>query len=398
MKYWWTLGCFPSGLEVPFRLKEFLTTYQRQHVPLEVEEWLQCFVRDPFEILSEATAELLSCVEQFPEIEETRGYGAIEHSVTPLLKPLEKMGAQLGIRVPPSGVRAVLNDKILRERLLDDLSDYKQALTVSGSTPHRRLSRTYLEEPTQLVDYAGTADKPDLPSVSSELGEQIGAIASPPPYTAKDEQKLIHLLTTFAEGCVAKKHYDDAFSLLSSTLLLAHDDETQSEVHANTAVAALLNGQFKEAEYHGREAALLQPLALKNRSSPAKGYALWAAAVAYQDDFDRADGILVDALALFPDSTQLRGLKENVASLKASDKRDTQSSLKITRSHSHSQQLRGIQRGNGVNFDNEFDWVRFKNRLYPHKMDPTTNEMGSVFRRVGDLGGAVSTSRSMEPL
>lgn len=397
MKYWWTLGCFPTGIERPFRLNEFLATYQQQHVPAEVEDWLDCFVKSPYEELKSATSELLSQLEEVPASERTRGYRSIEPSVAAFAAPLAKLEKQLNVRIPSLAVRAALGSPMLRERLKDDLYDYNESLNECGSTPHRRLAREVFEEPLAIEAakeqnsgaHYKTADVP------APLGQAVGSYVSPEAHTAPDEQKLLRLLTTLSESCVLKKDYESAFSILSTSLRFSHDDSTDSVVHANASAAALLNGQFNEAEFHGRQAALLEPQLETSTKIGGRGYALWATATAFQDDFERATRIADKGVALFPENSDLLALREKLAGMQTTG---TPSSLKGRVVHSRAQQSRGLLHGSGRSFDNEFDWIVFKNKLYPSKMDPSTNEMGSVFRRVGDLGGHISTSRSTELL
>lgn len=397
MKYWWTLGCFPTGIERPFRLDEFLATYKQQHVPEEVEDWLNCFLKNPLEELKSATTQLLCELEEVPATEKTRGYRAIESSVSSITAPLAKFEKQLGVRIPPVAVRAALGAPALRERLKDDLYEYSESLKEFGSTPHRRLARTAFEEPLSIepstregIDVS--VHSGDVPAV---LGEAVGSYVSPDSRTAPDEKNLLRLLTTLSEGCVLKKDYESAFSLLSASLTFSHDDETDSVVHANASAAALLNGQFKEAEFHGRQAALLEPQLEASKKAGGRGYALWATATAFQDDFERATRIIEKGMELYPANVDLCTLHEKLSSMQAES---VPSSLKGRLIRSKAQQSRGLLHGSGRSFDNEFDWVVFKNKLYPSKMNPTTNEMGSVFRRVGDLGGHISTSRSAEKL
>ncbi|KEG07465.1 hypothetical protein DQ04_09721030 [Trypanosoma grayi] len=404
MKYWWTLGTFPTGMETPFRLQEFLATYQKEHVPIEVEEWLQCFVKDPVEELTNASKELLDAVEACPEIELTRGYKALQPSIVPLRKAMGKFEKQLGVSMSPVGVRAVVSSSLLKERFLDDLYEYKEILEREGSTPHRRLARKSFEN---ILPDGGEGElyvtdrKTD--EVGKELGDFVGAVASPPSTTAADERKLIHLLTTVSEGCVSSGHYNDATSMLSNALMFCHDSDAQAVTHANLAISCLLNGEFKQAEYNGREAALLQPKAKPVSKAGARGYAVWATAVAYQDDLDEAESIVRNALCIHEGNEQLsqlagqlRELRSAQSSVSSSD--EVPSLLRGSRSQLPSQRSRALANGSGKTFDNEFDWIVFKNKLYPSKMNPTTNEMGSVFRRVGDLGSFISTSRSMERL
>lgn len=398
MKYWWTLGCFPTGLERPFRLSEFLATYQQQHVPVEVEEWLQCFVKTPYEELRSATSDLLEALEDVPCRENTRGYQSIEAGVSSFVAPLTKLERQLNIRVPPLAIRAAVGSSVLRERLKDDLYDYSESLRACGSSPHRRLARTAFEEPLSLSasDTAAGEREAHSATVPVPLGEAVGSYVAPDARTAEDEKKLIRLLTTFSEGCVLKEDYDGAFSILSGALSFSHDDDTDAVVHSNTAVAALLSGQYKEAEFHGRQAALLEPQRAPSEKRGGRGYVLWATAAAFQDDLDLAGRVVAKGLEVFPGNTELSALAEKVQGTPAAS--SSVSALRGTVVRSKAQQSRALRHGSGRSFDNEFDWAVFKNKLYASKMNPTSNEMGSVFRRVGDLGGHISTSRSTERL
>lgn len=401
MKYWWTLGVFPTGLDTPFRLNEFLSSYKQQHVPIEVEEWLSCFLHDPVTSLQDASVTLCELLEGCAVRENTRGFTASEQMIKPLLEPLKKFEEQLGIRVPPIAVRSAMGKSGLRERLMNDLYDYNESIQSNGSTPHRRLACLTFEEDAPLLEASHHTFDNLTPSsessISPELAAAVGSFSSVPSTTADDEIKLVRLMTTLAEGCAEKGHYDDSYSLLSSSLFFAHDENSQSAVHSNASIAALLDGNFDDAAYHSREAALLIPEPRRAPKAAARGYQLWATATAYQDDFDRAESIINDALALLPDEMELAATKQKITELKAG--RLTKADPTLRRSHMlKSQQKRGILHGSGTGFDNEFDWIVFKNKLYPPKMNPSNNEMGSVFRRVGDLGGMVSTSRTTELL
>ncbi|AIN98430.1 hypothetical protein LPMP_221350 [Leishmania panamensis] len=398
MKYWWTLGCLPTGLERPFRLSEFLAEYQQQHVPIEVEEWLKCFVRNPYEELADATSELLKYLEEVPRRENTRGYRSIESGVSSFAAPLAKFERQLNVRVPSLALRAALGSASLRERLKDDLFEYRESLRLCGSTPHRRLARFAFDELLTLPRSSGVSEKIDNleGQISETIREAVGSYVSPKSSTSDDEKKLIRLLTTFSEGCVLKEDYDSALSLLSSLLNFSHDDDIDAVVHSNASTAAILGGHYKEAEFHGRQAALLEPQPVSSRKSCGRGYVLWATAAAYQEEFDRAGRIVEKGLELFADNADLRAVREKLASTKLAASSASPLSTSIVRSKG--QQARGLLHGSGRSFDNEFDWAIFKNKLYPSKMNPSSNEMGSVFRRVGDFGGHISTSRSAEPL
>lgn len=397
MKYWWTLGCFPTGIEIPFRLKEFLATYQQEHVPLEVEEWLQCFVKDPFMGLQEATTELLAQLEEAPVCRKTRGYMSINPSASQYLSPLKKFEKHLGISIPVAAVRATLGTPSLHNRLKDELFEYSMSLEESGSTHHRRLARLSFEETEPLSELPQSAEvlQEMGASIPPHTGQLVGTYASPHSTTAPDEKNIIRFLTTCAEGSAIAKQYDVAYSILSSALKFSHDDDTDSIIHCNASSAALLDGRFKEAEFHGRQSALLEPQPRHSGKEKGRGYALWASAVAYQDDFERAGRIVEDGLSVHSASEDLQSLHQSLSSLSS---RSVPPSLRGVKAHTNGQQKRALLHGSGKSFDNEFDWIVFKNKLYPNKMDPSSNEMGSVFRRVGDLGGHISTSRSSELL
>ncbi|AIN98432.1 hypothetical protein LPMP_221370 [Leishmania panamensis] len=182
MKYWWTLGCLPTGLGRPFRLSEFLAEYQQQHVPIEVEEWLKCFVRNPYEELADATSELLKYLEEVPRRENTRGYRSIESGVSSFAAPLAKFERQLNVRVPSLALRAALGSASLRERLKDDLFEYRESLRLCGSTPHRRLARFAFDELLTLPRSSGDPGSYNGPGRQRRARGASGAAAvSGPP-------------------------------------------------------------------------------------------------------------------------------------------------------------------------------------------------------------------------
>jgi hypothetical protein len=414
MKYWWTLGCFPSGREVPFRLQEFLDAYQKTHVPVEVEEWLDCFVKHPAEQLVPTLEALLQGLESVDHMEEAEGYLVHEPSVAPLLAPLRQLESIVSVTIPPIAVRAVLADRALRDRVSDETYAYLDAVRTGGSTLHRRAGYVHLAlsdgTPVDEEDVAkqgisrleALSGKKSLktgaflpsaaPLPTDAVGTFVGrTLSSIPDETAHDERCLITMLTTFAEGAVKKKRFGDAANMLSSMLLFSHDDDTRAAVHANVATAHNLNGSHKEAEFHGREAALL-------RASP-RGFINWATAVAYQDDWERASAILEDALVECPGDSMILHAQAQVAALRASlPSKDGTVPLELRgrRAHVPALQQKGLEEGEGRSFQNAFDIAVFKHQQITSKLDPTNFELGSVFRRVGDLGGAISSTKSME--
>jgi len=462
MKYWWTLGCFPTGREVPFRLPEFLQTYCQMHVPAEVEEWLDYFVKNPAETLVPALEQLLQRMEAISDgrdhgetevdEDEERGYKLHAPSVAPLIEPLKAVEMSLSVRIPAPALRAVMSDRKLCKRAMDDLYEYTEAVRTVGSTPHRRAGFAHLsvgttssptaesqrlDEPqdgssllssvrskilldtspstiTEHVAAAGAAsiDSPtptNQPPPVPEIRKLVSDVTSVPSSTAPDERRLIQFATTVATGSMKQKKYRDAADTLSSLLLFCHDDDTRGTVHSSLASALNCDGRFREAEFHGREAALL-------KACP-RGYANWAVATAYMDDFERAERILDEGTEAFlelqlstmgdervevsrqRDHPVLEAARASIANARrAAGNSRTKAEMRGKRSHLPSQQQRGLEEGQGRMFDNPFDQVVFNKHLYAAKMDPSNFELGSVFRRVGDVAGFISSTKSMEKI
>lgn len=390
MKYWWTLGCFPTGLQTPFRLQEFLASYQQQHVPIEVEEWLQFVLRDPVEDLCAAARTLCNLFEEFPYPEECIGYEPAHCAAVPFTAALEKFESLLGVTIGASAARNTLRYPDLREDVLANLEDYGTLLRENGSTPHRRAARQALEEREPDDPISSHVERlPMQPSFAPALTSELANIVSPPRSTAPDENIIIHLLTTFADGSLRKGSCMDARSTLYSAFPFACDEEAQSKLHTNVAISSIACGDYEEAEFHAKEAILACPQTRESK----KNYLLFAGSVAYQDDFSRAESIIDDALSIFENDRELKQWKEQLISAATVKNRTflRKSSLLAVKDAN-------LLSANGKSFDNEFCWITFKNKLYPYKMDPTTIEMGSVFRRVNDYGHCINTSRSTERL
>lgn len=398
MKYWWSLGCFPTGLNTPFRLHEFLQAYQQQHVPIEVEEWLQYVVKDPMEELMQCISCLHKCFEEYPSLESSQEFKIDHISGHSFTNALEKMERCLGISLGAPVVRKTLCFPDLRERVLDDLEDYRDYISINGSTPHRRAARLFLDDPcsessNSLLCNSSMTSGCNLPE---NISNGIGVISNPPDHTTYDEVKLIRLLTTFAEGGIRGKLVENGKNAVASSLQFAHDSESQSVVHANMSIAAIENGEFKEAEYHARESLLCAQTAPLKKSK--KSYILWATSVAYQDDFSRSETILNEAISLFPDDSHLQDLLKQVSYFKGSEKYLAGIGEAVNTSSIHAVQSKKLLTAIGRTFDNEFSWIAFRSKIYPAKMNPSSNELGSVFRRIGDLGLHTSSSRSSELL
>lgn len=396
MKYWWTLGTFPSGIEIPFRLQEFLASYQQSHVPEEVEDWLNVFIKDPVDNIVPAVEAFASALDALPECDRTVGYKAIEPSVQPVLAPLKKVCEIFMMDVPATSVRAVASDAALKKQLLDEAFEYVQCVKQSGSTPHRRLGRGVMEMQQQLpVSESAVAQKTDDTAahpiqLTDDAAAQIGAaleVDNLP--TQPDEKRLIRMLATFAEGSMKKRKFSDAADLMESSLMFAHDAQSRSRIHSDAASAHNLNGDFKEAEWHAKESVLLE----KNP----RGYANWACSVAYQDDFERAAEVVQDGLALFPAHPALSKVDETLKGI-AAEGRQVNPLHRGARYQRPAQMTRGLDRAGGKNWRNEFDYVIFNNKFYAAKMDPSNSMPGSIFRRVGTLGLGYTSTQQFEPL
>lgn len=397
MKYWWTLGCFPTGLSVPFRLQEFLSTYQQQHVPAEVEEWLNFVIIDPVQSLRKEVNNLYCAIESYtePDGSSQLDISAVsKHSFAP---PLKKMESTLGVFISPVALTKTLKYSDLREKVLECLEEYQELLEVDGSTPHRRFARYYLDSPfdqTSIVS-SDSSELVNFPQAFPEVAFGIGSFVDPPADTAPDEKKIIQLLLNIAEGSSRAGLFFDARETLYSALPFSHDATSASLLYSNIASSALALGEFREAEHYAQESLLAVPLADKRRKK--KIYKVWCSAVASQGEFMRCETVIDEALQIFSDDNELELWKEQIHA-QVNSKQTIFSGLAEARSRSKLApvQARQLPLSTGKTFDNEFAWTAFKNKLYPSKMNPSSNEMGSVFRRVGDLGLHTSTSRSTE--
>jgi hypothetical protein len=392
MKYWWTLGCFPTGLNAPFRLLEFLATYKQQHVPSEVEEWLDYYIADPAETIEQTIEELLLSLDRIEYPEEAVGYESYEPSIVPVLKPLVKFEETVGVRLDRVSVRATLSTKPLRERLLCEIFDYRDAVREGGSTIHRRMGRLSITEDSEAPQpYLSAGPSSPVPELSEPIKMSCGAALNVPTCTAVDERCLINVISTVAEGACRKRRYDAAAEMLAEALMFAYDDDTAGNVHCMLSSARNLGGRYHDAALHGREAALLT-------KSP-RGFANWAVATAYMDNFEQAISIVDQGLLVHKNDELLLWTRNSIENERAKlPLGSVPMDLRKSRVHSPARYARGVEEASGRGHMNEFDTVVFKNKIYARKLDPTTMEMGSVFRRVGDVAGFISSTKSMERL
>jgi len=411
MKYWWTLGCFPTGLTPPFRLSEFLATYQQAHVPLDVEEFIAYFAKDPVESLVPALEAFLAAVEALPEPEDAAMLGYVPHdpSLTHIVPTLKSLESSLFISVPAVAVRGAVRSAPLRKQLCESVYEYTESVKASGSTAHRRAAMMQLSpEPRpahlelQAPDRGGSsasASTEGLPSPA--LARQLGEFLSlPVNQTQPDEEQLIRTLTILAQGAADVGQPSAAVELLAQSLLHAHDANTEAHVHRNLAAAELRNCRFDRAAFHAEEASV--------RKQTPKAYASWTVALLEMGEYDRAQEVLSLALSTLEGHTEAAEVAPMLAQAQASldQARAAQNETNAVRLAMHQrpqrapvQQWHGLLHGKGRNFRHEFDTVEFQDKVYPWKMNPTSNELGSVFRRVhGQASVSFTSTNVVEPL
>lgn len=439
MKYYWTLGCFPTGLQSPFRLWEFLAEYRSGHIPEEVEEFLRRHIQDPVESVDEAVRALMAGMGQLPNAVAGAAYTAQLPMVSAALPQLKAVEKELGIEVPAVCLRGVAGDRHLKARALDDLYDYSSSLREGGSTPHRRAMRSLMEKAS--IQSGGAAEELFLPDLAyyqqlpagpssehaaaatlsaggAEGEKESGASsastsasspssdASPPALrpshgtiaaalnvekntTAPDERALIRLLTTFGEGAMRAKRYDAAATVLESALLFANDDDTRSTVHNNLATACNRSGEFKTAEHNAREAVLL------NHSK--KAFANLGVALAYQHREDEALSVLSDAAAIYAGDAEIAETQKQVLAFAAG--RPTPKSLSAatvggasTRYYSNTSRQRAIANGVGNNFGNQFDEVAFNEKKINATLNPSEFTQWFARAHISGLNYRTSTA------
>lgn len=424
MKYWWTLGCFPTGLGHPFRLDEFIDNYIREHVPIEVEEWLNATLRAPVDSIATNATAAVRAIEAMPAARRSLLAQRPVLGVKAVHEPLQRAMLEFGVDVPPVAVRMTLERPVLRTRLANALHDLSTQVVEGGSTAHRRWTRELLnadadasadvpskmrlpaaDEAAALAQRSSAAPTASHDSAAPEDAEQggpthafvahavmppglsarsagaIGVAVSPDDITAEDERLAMETLTTLAAGAQRGRRSDVASKLLKGALRLAHDDETEAIGRTNYAAALIGEGRFTEAAAEAQEAVLLL-------RSP-RAYATWATATAYADDYEKAGQIIDDALAVYPDDATLgctadgiaRVMCGRVTAVEAGQNRRAKTPLQFAA---------GTDKGVGVAFGHDFDPIRLddKGNLTTRKLDARQGGLGSESRRVGALGRA----------
>jgi hypothetical protein len=141
MKYMHTLGCFPTGLETPIRIADFERTYLQEHIPLEVEEWLGCFLQSPILSIQQNVDAALQAIDLIARPAQTLHRRAIPiDGLLNAVKPVQQALAEVGFEVPAAAVRFALQRPTLRKQLALSLTDWSIEVGQTGSTPHRRMA------------------------------------------------------------------------------------------------------------------------------------------------------------------------------------------------------------------------------------------------------------------
>ena len=334
MKYFHTLGCFPSGLEAPYRLDDFHKVYLQAYLPEELEDWLDEVRPLPIEQAAKSLKALRKELNRFVLVTPTKWRPKpLLTSLDNVREPLEDILStfitdsihqpesrmhvfvakpptkQKRISVPNSVTRHLLNNHFNELCEVADVLD--ETWDFIGSTPHRR-ALLATDEPTALDSglsqipqstgephryianaqgemYPGwqaplpaTAIKTiaetkggiaDLPSASNQ---QALCIPSPD-VTYEDEICLIHLHNLVSRAACEAKEYDVGIALSQISLhSLAHDDTRAAAVHGNLASLWFEKGDYDTAIIHAQRCVLLseygdrEPIPLKEAQQAPK--------------------------------------------------------------------------------------------------------------------------------
>ena len=428
MKYWWTLGTFPTGLEIPFRLQEFHDAYIKAHVPEEVEEWLGAFVKAPVAVITSRCDEFVRRLESEPA-PVRRGVPVAQlHNAKALAGLLDEAFGELGLEdhcVPVIAVRTCAANAQSKADLLNAVFGLSYLVKEYGSTTHRRWGRAHvqlstsdaaeIEGTTMMAETVAKAElggQPLAAAISHEpsstgatgVGAQQAAVgplaadSSLPSHpsapftpqvaalivqamqvrggeTAPDERCVVDALSVLARGCQVSKQPDAAVRLLRHAALFAHDDRTRSAVLSNQASALNGCGRFAEAQASARESVLLH-------RSPS-GFANWAVATAFLDDFDAALSITETGLLEHPGHPALETCRTQLTRLVAGQLA-VPANARGRRVHTPYQFAQGLLTKQGFGFDNPWDYTLVAGKPTHWRLDPTRNSPGSVFTFVGD--------------
>lgn len=439
MKYWHTLGTFPTGLEVPFRLDEFKNNYIRQHVPEELEDWLRCVVYDPVDTLSSNMEVFMSRLQNAPaprRANSVLGRAQLLDAKN-IHAPLQKAFDEFGIEIPVIAVRAVASTPRIKEDMLDVCFAYRETVAQIGSTPHRKWAAASVLPSTttrsendvvekdsrenllllddqqqqqqqcrldhqQLSPEQARAVAKTLSSVLSfpnnnalvaqataDQGDPDAASDSTPSFEAAPDEILItKMLTTLAEGChrgAQGKSAEAATRLLEAAMNFAQEDHrVAGSTHANLANAYAAQGSFEKAQLHAREAVL------RDRSNP-RAFAAWSVATALQDDLDTALQISADALQEYPTSDVLQQVYDEIARA-ATGRSATPEAARGKRYQLQSQCNLAMRLSGGKLFDNGMDWARdaHSRKRSALRLDPTYAGLGTDTKRSSEGSGPIS--------
>ena len=185
LKSFHTLGCFPSGLEAPYRLNDFHKYYLNAYLPEEMEDWLDEVRPLPIEQATASLKQLREELQSFTLVTPTRWQpkpmlASLSRITEPMedvlnvfmtenihrpeprmyefvAKPQEK---HRRIKIPNSITRHILNNNY--NELTDVVGLLDETWELIGSTPHRR----------SLLQESQTAGVPSLETTESTKQDQ----------------------------------------------------------------------------------------------------------------------------------------------------------------------------------------------------------------------------------
>ena len=318
LKSFYTTGCYPSGLEVPYRLNDFHKSYLSSYLPEELEEWLQEVRPSAIEAAHHSLKVLMEELSNFTLGQPTRWRPKpmLTH-LDRISQPLEdvinafvdenihreksrfypfvqKKTEQCGrVKLPNVLTRHLLNNHF--SELTEVVEVLGEAWSAIGSTPHQRslskirhvqnLFDTKSEIPqsslsTSQVTQLADAFSPQLPqqvlaqtnmaSLSPVHHLEKDILSSPSnDITYEDELLLMHLHNLVARAARETQEYDVGISVSQVSLFsLAHDDIRAAKAHGDLASLWLDKGDYDTAIIHAQRAVILGEYGSHTENTP----------------------------------------------------------------------------------------------------------------------------------
>ena len=300
-KAFWTLGNYPSGLDMPFRWDEFKKEYLVRHVPEELVEWLEAMDPHPAEKTLGASEDLVKALGEIM-VPQARSWNTdpLIPNISRITEPLSMLLSQFGseVKVPARVGRTLMNRH--RDELESVAEAYAKTVRAIGSTPHKRWGmelplsshRPLLAMPSALEIEASTT------LTDAEKRELVGFAELCPDTTYEDEILLIQIHNLVARASVATGENDTAIEFLQRSLPLARDDVRVAKIHNDLATCHVLQGQFSSATVHAQRSVVL--------CDDPRGYVLWSLARGYEDALDDALVIAARGTEAHPTDPKVR--------------------------------------------------------------------------------------------